>query len=444
MKNLLCALKITLAAAFLLGLSSTDALAQQTKQKLDSLIIFYSYGEGEPLEKEFKNEFTYDAEGNNNRSVSYEYDSEAGWTGDSRVDYTFDDLRRVVSESYAEWDPEMNQWNEDWKNVTTYDHDGKITRVTDYAREEGSGEWIAVYKEELTYTGLGDLAETTGYMFESEAGQWITLYKTVHAYDQPSVLVRKTNYWWDNGLSQWILSDKEEYAYHINGKLSGEVHFFWDPSLKEWRFTVKAEYTYDGSGNRLGEYNYSSEDGTDQWIPNEKSEASFDENGNMSESTYYNWDRERSVWVPSYAESYLWDLTLNRSDILFPVYFPTENFNNRMTEMNFYGWDPDGGKWFQEGQGFLYYSEASASGVPDIRMPRARIYPNPATDHLQVESPGNHLPYIVELYDNQGRLAIRKELTGNEQISLENLAAGPYLYKILLNGQTQAGKIIKN
>jgi hypothetical protein len=444
MKNHLSVLKITIAAALLLEVSSPNALAQHASQKLDSLIISYASGDGEPMTHGSKNLFTYDADRNNIRSIYFEYDPDGGWITDSRIEHTYDDQHRVISDTHEQWDPEMNQWTMGWKHVTTYDPVGKITLKTDYSREEGSSEWITVAKEEFTYTASGDIKQITSYNFEGGTGQWVIVHKSVNTYNQPSVLFTTTGYLWDNGLSQWIPNHKEEYAYHVNGKVAGQTYFSWNSSLKEWMYLNRAEFTFDESGNQLVKYYSVSEDGTDQWIPSSKNEAAYDDNANMNESKYYYWDKVRSAWALSYKDTYLWDLTLNRSEIMLPAYFPTENFNSRLTGMIFHAWNPDSGSWSYQGQGFLYYSEASASGVPDIRMPRARIFPNPATDHLQVESPGNHLPYIVELYDNQGRLAIRKELTGNEQISLENLAAGPYLYKILLNGQTQVGKIIKN
>jgi hypothetical protein len=57
------------------------------------------------------------------------------------------------------------------------------------------------------------------------------------------------------------------------------------------------------------------------------------------------------------------------------------------------------------------------------------MYPNPAHDHITIESLDNTLPPIVKIYDFNGRLVLEKNI-GRENHSVEielNLRPGTYI-----------------
>jgi len=62
------------------------------------------------------------------------------------------------------------------------------------------------------------------------------------------------------------------------------------------------------------------------------------------------------------------------------------------------------------------------------------IYPNPASDYINIEYPELKNNTRIEIYDMQGRLFISQEFnTTNEQIGLQKLASNTYLVKIFEN-----------
>jgi hypothetical protein len=84
------------------------------------------------------------------------------------------------------------------------------------------------------------------------------------------------------------------------------------------------------------------------------------------------------------------------------------------------------------------------TSIESINKHSIKIYPNPATDNLQIILP-NEEHAIFILYDMQGKMLIKQEVRKEEIISVDNLASGMYIYKVRTDKQNYQGKmIIKN
>ncbi len=73
------------------------------------------------------------------------------------------------------------------------------------------------------------------------------------------------------------------------------------------------------------------------------------------------------------------------------------------------------------------------------------ISPNPATDFLNVQLPGEFTrPFEVSLFDAQSRLVRRQIMSPNQPIDLQNLVGGLYLVKAVVGDRVYAGKFLKH
>ncbi|MDR0367671.1 MAG: leucine-rich repeat domain-containing protein [Bacteroidales bacterium] len=69
------------------------------------------------------------------------------------------------------------------------------------------------------------------------------------------------------------------------------------------------------------------------------------------------------------------------------------------------------------------------------------IYPNPATDNIFISLREMITEAVFTLYDMQGRVLIRREITGEDMISVNEFAAGIYIYNVRTAKGTVNGKI---
>jgi hypothetical protein len=85
------------------------------------------------------------------------------------------------------------------------------------------------------------------------------------------------------------------------------------------------------------------------------------------------------------------------------------------------------------------------TGVKSMKTTSMSIYPNPATDNIQITLPEN-VPYATfTLYDAQGKELIRKEVKNQDKVSVSNFAAGVYIYNVITTKESYTGKlVIKN
>jgi acetyl esterase/lipase len=83
-------------------------------------------------------------------------------------------------------------------------------------------------------------------------------------------------------------------------------------------------------------------------------------------------------------------------------------------------------------------------GISDIaNAPNLKIYPNPATDQIQITVDGQNELSIVSLYDYTGREVLTKTLSGKQaSISLYGLSAGIYTLHVELRDSSHLTKKI--
>ncbi|MDR1345616.1 MAG: leucine-rich repeat domain-containing protein [Bacteroidales bacterium] len=82
-------------------------------------------------------------------------------------------------------------------------------------------------------------------------------------------------------------------------------------------------------------------------------------------------------------------------------------------------------------------------GIEDVSLENGvTLYPNPATDYINIVLP-EHVSYAgFTLCDMQGRVLIRREIGNRAEISVGGLAAGVYLYNMTTERQQYRGKIV--
>jgi hypothetical protein len=84
---------------------------------------------------------------------------------------------------------------------------------------------------------------------------------------------------------------------------------------------------------------------------------------------------------------------------------------------------------------------AEGVGITNIKTSNIKIYPNPAIDNIHITLPENVAQAVFTVCDMQGKVLIRKEISGQDVVSVNNLAAGIYIYNVITNKQKHTGKL---
>jgi hypothetical protein len=91
---------------------------------------------------------------------------------------------------------------------------------------------------------------------------------------------------------------------------------------------------------------------------------------------------------------------------------------------------------------FMAVFEENVS-IANIEAPPISLFPNPATDNIHIILPENISQAVFTLYDMQGKALIRREINSQNAISVNNLAAGMYIYNVRTSKQNYQGKLIR-
>lgn len=83
------------------------------------------------------------------------------------------------------------------------------------------------------------------------------------------------------------------------------------------------------------------------------------------------------------------------------------------------------------------------TGVDEVKNNEGiKIYPNPVSDQLQIETNGNAV-YTVSVYNSLGEKIIVKTISANDAINVENFLAGIYFIELRSDNRVQYRKFVK-
>jgi hypothetical protein len=379
--------------------------------------------------------------------ISVNWNSEKGkWENSSKSEYTYDANGNITVYLYYDLNNFISQWENSYKSEYTYDTNGNPTVgiYSDWNSE--TSQWENSSKSEYTYDANGNPTVEIYSYWNSETSQWENSSKSEYTYDangNPTVEIYSD---WNSETSQWENSSKSEYTYDANGNPTVEIYSDWNSETSQWENSSKSEYTYDANGNPTVEIYSDWNSETSQWENSYKSEYTYDANGNPTVEIYSDWNSETSQWENSYKSEYTYDLTYSLSDLILPdLDWFAPDYSNLIANkpVDYISYDYIDGNWVNDRKRTYHYSTVNVSSVSSLSTEGYSIYPNPALDVLNFSFTSNIKVATFDLYDTHGRKLISKAITNKEQLNLEGLNSGIYLYHLNLDGLRQCGKLIK-
>jgi hypothetical protein len=79
----------------------------------------------------------------------------------------------------------------------------------------------------------------------------------------------------------------------------------------------------------------------------------------------------------------------------------------------------------------------------DIEKTDYKIFPNPFKESINIKSENNQGEFTIEILNIKGELLIKKQISNQSEIKLNNFPTGLYLYKVYTKKQVIIGKMIK-
>jgi len=413
---------------------NNSGILNTTKHRLDSIIFDYS-------DASFGKEIhTYDSHGNCISSIEYSKASGATiWNNDYKTEKSYDIFGNIIQSINYSWLNTENRWRASVKYKYIYDGQGMGISKMLYIWNDDIQEWNLVWKEYQKFDLSGNIESVFYYNWQSDAKEWVKNIKYTYTYNAMNLLTSISKYSWLNESNTWEQVGDRYNNYSADNKLINSIYSIWNDNIATKQ--DKTDYTYDENGNKglIISYTWSVE--TNQWIEETKNEFTYDDLGNTNQFIAYNWSAD-STWIIEGKFELLCSNDIMIDEVLWP-YEEDDMFQIISMPISFSLQSLDNDEWVDDSEGVLYYSEFEYDYIDEKDSNDAQIFPNPAINIMSVQFPDTYKEADFQLYDLQGRMIMKREIQNKENINIENLLSGVYIYSISFDGKTERGKLIK-
>ena len=376
------------------------------------------------------------------------------WLHRYRVIYVYDDLMRPIESRDYSRDSEQDGWKPFSRRVLTYNDQGLLSGLTRSLNTLGDGVMYEHLAMEVYYDDSGRLDSLVTH----SATDLQVINKTqaeLFTYDDAGRPNRIDVLTWDVADARWNQTSYKLITYDEDGKRleSGIYRIGKD---KDGHLGTQYEYTYDAEGRLTASvtshFNYSSL----EMEPYSKREYVYDDEGDLTEGHVFVY--EKLAWENYSRTEYTYDPTIKYADVasmdfIFELLYDRAGImqppNKMLAETASYYYF--NGLFNLTNKAVYFVSDRSAdsdeqvTGVANLNLVAPALYPNPAGDHitLEWEAPSRER-LTLEVYHITGSLVMRREVVSGQQLSIDQLQTGLYLYR-LTDGQAimQSGKLMK-
>ncbi len=148
-------------------------------------------------------------------------------------------------------------------------------------------------------------------------------------------------------------------------------------------------------------------------------------------------------WVGLSRYVYTYDYTFLYADLLLPFYIQHKIL--QYIAYAFTGAIPlksDEDDWEQNDVFIYYYSDLAVTGVSDISRGELSIYPNPATDFIQVEGDLDTDLTRIMMYNVSGKMVMNQVLDRGGRIPVSHLSKGIYVIRLTQGSKVKTAKVM--
>ncbi|MCF8380173.1 MAG: T9SS type A sorting domain-containing protein [Bacteroidales bacterium] len=374
------------------------------------------------------------------------------------------DLKHQLDSTWDEnfsSDPDL--WTKSGKEEFFYNNDKKLASYLWFEYDEIDNLWIEEYKEEVSYDENGNLSEVEISYFNTETDEWAVSEKIEFTYDDGGNLMLMSDFEWDidwvlygtveyfynsNGVLDRIIyynDEKEEFTYNVNGTLSELNYYYYEADV--WKKGSKEEYDYNSNDQVISTDGYYWNSDMSEWINFSRNEYSYDANGNpVEEINLDNSGLGNEITAQRKCE-YNYDIDYNLSNIIIPsleLFYPdfSEEIVNKPLNYIVHYPDESSSGWFISSRTTYYYSDQEVSNGFISNTNEASVFPNPASEYIDVSSINYTPSAIFELFDMQAKKLSSQIIPQSGKVSVAHLSDGLYIYKLIDDKRVYSGKIL--
>lgn len=418
--------------------------------------------------------------------------------------YIYNDKDLKTEENYFEWFLDEERWRQILKYEWQYNESGDLILADFFALYDEDNDLDLIRSEEFEYDNNGNQILKLIHTYNSERTILQPSLKILDEYTVFGIVKLHQEFSFHRDIEEWVevsrfereinnegqISEhisyithaseliphrKKNYDYFANdGRLKEELNMDWDRDSLEWINSTWNVYAYDNNTHQFTHYwwniyenaidwspyfreiIYFNEDGqisygvlynwresSEVWEEDEKIEFAYDHEGNMTLELQLEKDNYNNVWDSLYKDAYLFSYKAELSELLLPLSLEElpDYYSGMLTENTVYEWNDNVNNW--EGT-YLYkfnYSELKFNNDPLSVVSSLSVYPNPAKHFIKIDLE-DVSPVVVDLYSIEGKKMLSVLSYSGDQIAVDFLKSGIYIYHIRMKKNLYTGKLL--
>jgi len=378
--------------------------------------------------------FEYDARGNNLSSRDFTVSDVEGTVETAKALYKYDSNKNLIEIEYSYLDEEMGEWINDEKIQYIYINN-QLSETIEFI--DNGDSWVEDTKTEYIYNQDGTVAEE---LISNYYEEWNLNTKITHTYENDKLTMSEE---FEQLNDTWELMTKIEYIYENELLVEESTLEYYEDQATETNTEI---YEYDNQGRVTKHQTYTI--WYDELELVTESNYKYDVNGNMIEEAQAGIN-EDGEFANTLKMSYTYDLTVDQDQLLLPYddgdEFMSGSYSNMPIQFTMEIWYDLLNDWLDLGiTGDFYFNEKTITlNVKDIKNSNINIYPNPVIETINVDLDYKTSTADFKLFDLNGKEVKSQNLMKNNQVNIETLLPGTYVYIITENGIPFSGKILK-
>lgn len=333
------------------------------------------------------------------------------------------------------------------------------------ARLDSTIKFSQFEKVEYFYDNSGNNSSSVTYQWSTITKKFEESLKTEFSYNQTGHCILNQQTKWDNISSQWLPDNKTELSYDEKDQLLLSNYYHWDKLLNNWVLTVKTDYvnSYDSIGklnsvdctvdsktlNKItnSKYFYTyhtngtlvsvlrSDMGSVSLTPAEKDEYTYDSEGNLTTRTNYRYHNR--VWHLIGTDDFTFNALNADNQLLIPQDYVVSTL---MLPVDYQYGCMITSQTHTIGSNIwtkvYYYSSIDVTGVKNQQTTNTTVFPNPATEYLNIRWKEDQPVLTVELFDVTGKKIYSGNIANHSKLAIQAYPKGLYVVKLSDNQKT--------
>lgn len=346
------------------------------------------------------------------------------WVPDHKANFLYAADGHVVAGS--SWAYDGGVWHQSSKTTYEYFENG-YTQTLYFA---GYNNVLTPEDKDSSYSSPDGTIEED-YHYSWNSGQWSLEWgsRQIEIFDNVGEVKERISYRFNQSTNGWNDSAKTQYSYTAQGEIDSFVEFDFDAVTNTYIPSSRYQYSYNARGlnDTIVVYGFSDSawniDG--MWV------LAYDANGNVTSYRNYEAAAIEGPMQLREVKSYEYDLNVRNAEVLTldeghqneGMLFWQKPFVNKVVRSEV-GYSED------VETVLYYYSPLLPSATP--KLSASFTAPAPA---LQISGRtirvGAEGPARLMLFSPQGRLVLDQRVSGQERVSLDHLAAGSYMARLV-------------